>query len=432
MEDKVTDKIIAVTIFILTYVLLISLPKKRAYVALISALIFITIGILPVSKVFSSIDWNVILMIAGTMGIVALFIESKMPALLADLIIERTSNVKWAIIALSLFAGMISALVDNVATVLMVAPVALTIAKKLKISPVPSIIAISIASNLQGAATLVGDTTSILLGSKANMTFLDFFFYQGKISLFWIVQFGAIVATLVLLFVFRNEKQKISTFEKTEVEDYFPTILLLGMVLLLIIASFFSDLPKAINDNKNGIICATLFLIGLIRSFIKAKDINVIPKYLKEIDFFTILLLIGLFVIISSITEVGLVNDIGKFIADVSGGNVFVTYTIIVWASVLFSAFIDNIPYTLTMLSVAQTISISLGIGPTLLYFGLLIGATLGGNITPIGASANITGLGILRRDGYEVSAGQFMKISVPYTLAAVTSGYLLVWLIWS
>ena len=432
MEDKVTDKIIAVTIFILTYVLLISLPKKRAYVALISALIFITIGILPVSKVFSSIDWNVILMIAGTMGIVALFIESKMPALLADLIIERTPNVKWAIIALSLFAGMISAFVDNVATVLMVAPVALTIAKKLKISPVPSIIAISIASNLQGAATLVGDTTSILLGSKANMTFLDFFFYQGKISLFWIVQFGAIVATLVLLFVFRNEKQKISTFEKTEVEDYFPTILLLGMVLLLIIASFFSDLPKAINDNKNGIICATLFLIGLIRSFIKAKDINVIPKYLKEIDFFTILLLIGLFVIISSITEVGLVNDIGKFIADVSGGNVFVTYTIIVWASVLFSAFIDNIPYTLTMLSVAQTISISLGIGPTLLYFGLLIGATLGGNITPIGASANITGLGILRRDGYEVSAGQFMKISVPYTLAAVTSGYLLVWLIWS
>jgi Na+/H+ antiporter NhaD/arsenite permease-like protein len=432
MEDKVTDKIIAVTIFILTYVLLISLPKKRAYVALISALIFITIGILPVSKVFSSIDWNVILMIAGTMGIVALFIESKMPALLADLIIERTPNVKWAIIALSLFAGMISALVDNVATVLMVAPVALTIAKKLKISPVPSIIAISIASNLQGAATLVGDTTSILLGSKANMTFLDFFFYQGKISLFWIVQVGAIVATLVLLFVFRNEKQKISTFEKTEVEDYFPTILLLGMVLLLIIASFFSDLPKAINDNKNGIICATLFLIGLIRSFIKAKDINVIPKYLKEIDFFTILLLIGLFVIISSITEVGLVNDIGKFIADVSGGNVFVTYTIIVWASVLFSAFIDNIPYTLTMLSVAQTISISLGIGPTLLYFGLLIGATLGGNITPIGASANITGLGILRRDGYEVSAGQFMKISVPYTLAAVTSGYLLVWLIWS
>ena len=114
-------------------------------------------------------------MIAGTMGIVSLFIESKMPALLADLIIEKMPNVKWAIVALALFAGIISAFVDNVATVLMVAPVAITISKKLKISPVNSIIAIAISSNLQGAATLVGDTTSILLGGHAGMNFLDFF-----------------------------------------------------------------------------------------------------------------------------------------------------------------------------------------------------------------------------------------------------------------
>lgn len=135
-------------------------------------------------------------MIAGTMGVVALFIESKMPSLLADLIIERTPNVKWAIVFLALFAGIISAFVDNVATVLMVAPVALTIAKKLKISPVPSIIAIAISSNLQGAATLVGDTTSILLGQAVDMNFLDFFFLDGRIGIFWVVEAGAAVSVL--------------------------------------------------------------------------------------------------------------------------------------------------------------------------------------------------------------------------------------------
>lgn len=426
------EKIIAVIIFVLNYVLLIALPKKRAYIALCSAILVVLIGILSLPDALGKIEWNVILMIAGTMGIVALFIESKMPALLADLIIERTPNVKWAIIALSLFAGIISAFVDNVATVLMVAPVALTISKKLKISPVPSIIAIAISSNLQGAATLVGDTTSILLGNEANMNFLDFFFYQGKIGLFWIVQAGALAATLVLLVVFKKENQKITMHERTEVKDYFPTILLVGMVVLLIIASFITNLPEAIDKNKNGIICISLFIIGVIRNYIKTKDVNIIPKYLIEIDYFTILLLMGLFIVIGSITEVGVVDDIGKFIANISGGNVFLTFTIIVWASVLFSAFIDNIPYTLTMLSVAGSIATSLNIEPTLLYFGLLIGATLGGNITPIGASANITGLGILRRDGYEVKALEFMKISVPFTLAAVISGYLLVWFIYS
>lgn len=163
-------KPVAIILFLLMYVLLLSFPKIRAQVALATAAIFVILGILPIDNVFSSIEWNVILMIAGTMGLVFLFIESKMPSLLADKIIEKTPNVKWAIVALALFAAIISAFVDNVATVLMVAPVAVTIAKKLEISPVPSIIAISISSNIQGAATLVGDTTSILLGDYNEWT----------------------------------------------------------------------------------------------------------------------------------------------------------------------------------------------------------------------------------------------------------------------
>ena len=421
-------KIIAILLFVLTYILLLIFPKIRAYIALASGAIFVVIGILPIDKVLNTVDWNVILMIAGTMGIVHFFIESRMPELMADIIIDKTPNVKWAVISLALFAGIISAFVDNVATVLMVAPVALTIAKKLKISPVPAIISIAVASNLQGAATLVGDTTSILLGGYAGLDFLDFFLFQGKIGIFWVVQIGALASTLVLLYIFRKEKQPISPMRNLVVEDYFPTYLLLIMIMLLIIASFLPNMPYTIN----GIICLILFFIGLIRNLFISKDLDQIGRAMGSIDYFTILLLIGLFIVVGGITEAGVIEDISAVFIKISGENIFVVYTLLVWVSVLFSAFIDNIPYVATMLPVVTGIAAILQIEPYLLYFGLIIGATLGGNMTPIGASANITALGILRKDGYEVKPKEFMKIGVPFTLVAVITGYLLIWLLWS
>jgi Na+/H+ antiporter NhaD/arsenite permease-like protein len=362
------------------------------------------------------------------MGIVSLFVESKMPSLLADLIIENVPNVKWAVVSLALFAGLVSAFVDNVATVLMVAPVALTISRKLAISAVPGIIAIAVSANLQGAATLVGDTTSILLGAYAGLNFADFFFYRGKISMFWIVQAGAIASALVMLYIFRKDRQPINGFTRTEVKDFFPTILLVGMVTLLIIASFIPNAPGI----TNGIICVALFAAGLVRGLLKTKSSAGSSRALKEIDIFTIGLLAGLFIVIGGITEAGVVEDISRIFIRLSNDNLFVIYTLIVWASVFFSAFIDNIPYVATMLPVMAGIAGMLNIDPSILYFGLLSGATLGGNLTPIGASANITALGILRKEGYEVSTKQFMKIGVPFTLVAVTVGYIMIWLIWA
>ena len=423
-----TDSILLpIILFLITYVLLLSIPKYRPYIALAAAFIFVLLRILPLKAAFKALDWNVLLMIIGTMGIVSLFIESKMPALLADKIIEKVPNVKWAVVSLALFSGIISAFVDNVSTVLMIAPVALNISKKLKISPVPSIIAIAIASNLQGAATLVGDTTSIMLGKEAGMDFFDFFFFKGRPGIFWIVEIGALVSTLILFWFFRKESQPIEIGEKTEVKDYFPTILLLTMIGLLIVASFIPNKPY----ETNGYICIGIFLIGLLYKFAKTQSIKELSSNFKAIDFYTILLLVGLFVIIAGLEQAGVIVKISELIAGVSGGNVFVVYTIIVWASVFFSAFVDNIPYVLTMLPVVTSISANLGITPYVLYFGLLIGATLGGNLTPIGASANIAGIGILRKEGYEVRAKTFMKMGIPFTLAAVITGYILTWLIW-
>lgn len=421
-------KSMALSIFVITYVALLALPKYRSYLAFVSAILFIAFGLLPLSQIIPSIDFNVLLMIGGTMGIVSLFIDSKMPSLLADWILDKTPNVKWAIIWLSLFAGFISAFMDNVATVLMLAPVTLVITRKLKINPVPAIIAIAVSSNLQGAATLVGDTTSILLGGYASMDFLDFFFYEGKIGIFWVVQLGALASTLVLMFIFRKETKVIDLDEKTKVEDYFPTILLLSMIVLLILASF---IPNKL-DITNGLICMSLLAIGLVKDFFGHKKFSKIVSTLLEIDFETLLLLGSLFVIIGGITSVGLIQDISNLFVSISGDNVFLIYTILVWFSVIISAFVDNIPYIATMLPVVASISIAMAINPIVLYLGLLSGATLGGNLTPIGASANITALGILRKEGHHVSTKEFMKIGVPFTLVAVITGYILIWFIYA
>ena len=188
---------------------MLTFSKYRPYIAVASGVIFIVSGMLPLKAVFgadgkvvvegilTALDFNVLLMIGGTMGLVQLFIDSHMPERLADMIMEKVPNVQWAAVSLSLFAGVISAFVDNVATVLMVAPVAIAICRKLDTNPVPFIISIAVSSNLQGAATLVGDTTAIMLGSALKMSFFDFIWYQGKPGMFFMVELGAVLSATI-------------------------------------------------------------------------------------------------------------------------------------------------------------------------------------------------------------------------------------------
>ena len=218
------------------------------------------------------------------------------------------------------------------------------------------------------------------------------------------------------------------TGEKTKVTDYVPTVLLCLSILLLITASFIPEKPSI----TNGLICVGLFLVGLIYTCIKNKDIKAAIEPLKAIDFETIGLLFGLFLMIGGISNMGVIAAAADLLAKLGGGNVFILYTVIVWASVLISAFIDNIPYVATMLPVVTGLAATLNIAPTLLYFGLLSGATLGGNCTPIGASANITGIGILRKEGYEVKNSDFFKIGIPFTLAAILPAYIYLWVLYS
>ena len=428
----------AIALFAVTYVLMIAFGKYRPYIAVASGVIFIATGMLPLGNVLGALDFNVLLMIAGTMGLVQLFIDSQMPNRLADMVMNWVPNVCWAAVALSLFAGIISAFVDNVATVLMVAPVALAICKKLGTNPVPFIISIAVSSNLQGAATLVGDTTAIMLGSALDMSFLDFFWYQGKPSIFFAVELGAVISAMIVWWLFRKEKGLVEKNKNmTPVTDYVPTVLLVGTIVLLMAASFAPDswnLPAEIN----GLIATAVLIVGLVYNLAKEKKLDAVTGPLKAIDFETLGLLVGLFLMIGGIEHMGVIAALADLLAKLGGGNLFLLYTVIVWASVLISAFIDNIPYVATMIPVigglALQMGTAMGIDPTLvgipLYFGLLSGATLGGNCTPIGASANIAGIGILRKAGCEVQNSDFFRIGIPFTFAAIVPAYIYIWLV--
>ena len=418
----------AIILFAATYVLMLTFSKYRPYIALVAGVIFVVTGMLPIGNVLGELDFNVLLMIGGTMGLVQLFIDSKMPARLADMIMDKVPNIQWAAVCLSLFAGVISAFVDNVATVLMVAPVAVAICKKLNTNPVPFIISIAVSSNLQGAATLVGDTTAIMLGSALDMSFLDFIWYQGKPGMFFMVELGAVLSALIVYFTFRKEKGAIpKTGKMTEVEDIVPTVLLVGAIALLIVASF---LPFELPAETNGLICTALLIIGLIYNYATKKNLDAIMGPLKAIDLETLGLLVGLVLMIGGISHMGVIDALAQLLAKLGAGSPFLMYTIIVWASVLISAFIDNIPYVATMIPVIAGIATEMGIDSTALYFGLLSGATLGGNCTPIGASANIAGIGILRKEGHDVQNADFFKIGIPFTLAAIVPAYILIWIL--
>lgn len=420
----------ALIIFVLMYAGMLLFSKYRVWFAVSAAALMVIFGVLPFGKVFTAINWNVIMMIAGTMAIVSLFVETGMPSRLADIMLNRVPNACWAIVALSVFSGVVSAFVDNVATVLMVAPVGLAISKKLKINPIPAIISIAVSSNLQGAATLVGDTTSILLGDYAGMNFMDFIFWQGKFSIFWAVELGALGTVVIIWAIFRKNKDKVEQQKVTDVNDFVPGYLMVTVVVLLIIASFFT-IP--VFDNlKNGIICILVAVFGIVRGCLKKKNTDAIKLVSSEMDFETLAMLCGLFIVIASIKEAGIIDAVATWFSGIGNGNVFGLYTLLVFGSVILSAFIDNIPYVAAMLPVVQGIATNLSINPVPLYFGLLIGATLGGNITPFGASANVAGIGILKKEGYEVKNSDFFKIGLPFTLTAVVIGYAFVWLVWA
>jgi len=419
-------KIISLLIFIAAYLLFVFLPKKRTHVAVCGAVVLILSGTLSFKEAFYSINWNVMGIFVGTLIIADIFMESRVPAYIAEIIVDSAKNTAWAILFICILTGFISAFVENVATVLIVAPIALALAKKLNINPIKMMIGIAVSSNLQGTATLIGDPPSMLLGGFAKMNFGDFFFYKGRPSIFFAVELGAFVSFWVLYLIFKKHKEKMRLLAVEKVRSWIPTGFLVALIFSLAISSFFDTGFSYMA----GIICMVFGIISILWEKFINKDS--VLEGLKSLDWETTFFLMGIFILVGSITLTGWTEIIANFLSGLVGKNIFLGYTLIVFISVFLSAFVDNVPFLAAMLPLAISMSDKLQINPSLFLFGLLIGTSLGGNITPIGASANIVACGLLKKEGYEVRFKDFLKIGLPFTLAAVSVAYLFIWFVWN
>jgi len=437
-----SPKIIAVAVFTIVYVFLAASSKYRARSLWLGVGVMSLLGVYVdapgridwnlikgVPQVLGLINWNVMGIFAGVLLVAEFFVITKVPVLLADILVDKSRTAGQAMLMVCALAGVVSIFVENVAAVLIVAPLALQIARRLDISPAPFLIGIAISSNLQGTSTLVGDPPSMILAAGMGMNFNDFFVYHGKLGIFFAVQLGAISSLAVLWLFYRKHKQPAMRVPKEKVTSWVPTILLAAMLAALAVDPWLGNLGLHL---PSGLVCMIFGAGAVIWSLF--NDPRQTWHVVRNYDYRTVAFLAGVFAVVGalSLPQVGLVDDITALLGGLVGDSRAVALIVIVGFSLAFSAFVDNVPYVTAMLPVAKSLSAAFG-NPDdpLLAFGLLIGACLGGNITPIGASANVVTVGLLRREGFSVSFKQFIKMGLPFTLAATIPATLVLWFIW-
>lgn len=435
-------KFIILALALVMYALVIVFQDKKVFWSLGAAAIAIILGTIFPAGVFEGsgrgyaishsffelINWNVLMIYVGSMIIAALFIYSKAPSRVADEIIKLSPRAGIAIVLILAMTGIISIFVENVATVLVMAPIALALCKKLKLNPTNFMMGLAVMSNLEGTATLVGDPPSMIFASFAGYTFNDFFVYNQKISIFFFIQIGLLVGCFFFYFIFRNAKEKIQV-EETKVISLFPTALLLLMIFGLAAISFLKiDFAFA----SGGFVLA-LGIVGLLwHFFIQKKSAADIWELVKGLDWETIFFLIGIFVVVGALSESGLLLDFANFLSRITSGSKIGAFVLILLVSIILSGFIDNVPYIIVMLPVAASLAKSVGSAPELYMFALLIGSCLGGNLTPYGASANVVAMGIVKKEGQPMNFASWLKLGAPFTVLTTGAAALILWLVWS
>jgi Na+/H+ antiporter NhaD/arsenite permease-like protein len=418
---------ISLLVFIACYALFVIFPRRRSWTACGGAIVLIlATGLTWREALFHEVNWNVIGLFFGTLVLAEIFLVSRLPAVMAEWMIARASSGRAAMLALCALAGLLSAFIENVAVVLLVAPVAFSLSEKLEANPIPLLIGIAVSSNLQGTATMIGDPPSMILAGYMKMGFLDFFVYQGRPGIFFAVEIGAVASLLVLARAFRGQKARDLSVSVERVRSWVPAVLLVLLVLALSFATFFDP------DFKwfAGAAAVALAALGLIWFAFIAKW-GKLGGMLKSLDWDTTFFLVGVFVLVGGLSGSGWLDALAAWLSQRIGSHAFAAFAAVVIMSVALSAFIDNVPFLLAMIPVVQKIAEQAQGSSTALLYGLLIGACLGGNVTPIGASANVVTIGMLRKRGHLVGFGKFMALGLPFTAAAVLAASAFVWLVW-
>ena len=430
--------------FILVYIYIAFGSRFRGTVVWVGAALAVAVASISglhveLGTLFHMVNWNVLLIFSGILFTAEVLIDAGVPAHLAGRIISMSRNYGWAAMLICGLSSVISIFVENVATVMIVAPIALEVSRRHKANPIVLLIGIAIASNLQGTGTLVGDPPSMILAASENMSFNDFFFMNGKPGIFWAVQLGAVASFFVLYHFLGRDRGSVPKVPVPPVASWIPAWILSGVIAGLAIISF-------INPGVHltaGLLCMTGGLVSLVwyaffRRRYGYKYDNCVDRktrnVIKSFDLDTLFLLAGIFFMVAALDHYGVMAQAGSFLAGIAGGEPLAAYLIIVTGALIFSAFVDNVPFVTAMIPVTHALAQSMGHGPgehLYLTFGLLIGSCLGGNISPVGAAANIISVSILRKNGYNVSFWQFVKIGLPFTLVATVAGAAFIWFVW-
>ncbi|KDN21507.1 ArsB/NhaD family transporter [Amycolatopsis rifamycinica] len=420
---------VAVTVFVIAYVFIATEKIPKTVAALAGAGVVLALGISGSDDAFFSedtgIDWNVVFLLLGMMIIVGILRRTGVFEYVAIWAAKRAKGSPLRVmILLSLITAVASAFLDNVTTVLLIAPVTLLVCDRLDIKPVPFLIAEVLASNIGGTATLIGDPPNIIIGSRAGLDFNDFL-----VNLAPIVAIEIVVFSLLLPRLFRGS----FTVDPARVADVMalnereaiqnPKLLLKsGAVLLAVLAAFV----------LHSVIHIEPSVVALLGAGVLVLLSGTEPKqYLAGVEWETLLFFAGLFIMIGALVKTGVIGTLARLAADATGGDALLAVMLILGVSALLSGFIDNIPYVATMspLVLALTNDIPDPAHSEALWWSLAIGADFGGNMTAVGASANVVMLGIAARSGTPISFWEFTKKGAVVTVITVLVAAPYLWL---
>ncbi len=417
---------LALIIFCLAYALIISENVHRTVVALLGGMVLIIAGVLAQENAIEHIDWNTLGLLVGMMIVVGITRRTGVFQYLGLKAVRFAKGKPIRIlIYLASVTAMLSALLDNVTTVLLNVPITFTIADKLNLNPMPFLVSQIFASNIGGTSTLIGDPPNIMIGSQTHLGFMDF-----ALNLIPVVLIIHIATMLVFYILYRRKldvndelkKQLMDLDPIAEIKDY--ALLKKSIsILALILVGFFMHQSLHLES-------ATVALTGAaLLMFITKEEPEDI---LLTVEWPTIFFFIGLFILVGGLVETGWINSLAQWAFNVTDGDFRLTGMLILWLSAIASAFVDNIPFTATMIPLIHQMGNLGGISQTglePLWWALSLGACLGGNGTLIGASANVIVAGLAEKNGFQIRFLQFMKLAFPLMLLSIviSSVYLLV-----
>ncbi|MDR1421514.1 MAG: ArsB/NhaD family transporter [Coriobacteriales bacterium] len=414
-------QIAALVIFIGVMALIVSEKIHRTLAALLGAAIILISGIVPFDQALTHIDFNTLGVLVGMMLFVAVLRPSGLFEYIAIRAAKLAKGDPWLImVALIVITALLSALLDNVTTVLLIGPMTFMICRELKLDPVPFLITQIIASNIGGTATLIGDPPNIMIGTAAGYSFVDFLAIDGPVVV--IVLLATIVCFRFLygrrFAVDSREREAIMALDENEViTDH--ALLVKGVVMICLVTLAFV-LHGVLHLESSVIALSAAALMMLIGQ----QDVE---KTIAGVEWATIGFFGGLFIVVGGLAETGLIEQVALFLVDITAGQELIALLVVLVASAIISMILDNIPFVATMIPVLMTMQAN-GVDVTPLWWALSLGACLGGNGTLVGASANVVLSGISNREGYPLTFLAYLKVGFPLTvLSIVISGIYLV-----